>query len=259
MAIPCSVCILTYNSARTLGRTLESVKDCADLVVVDGGSTDETLTIARQFGARIFPQREDGATGQITDFTAVRARSFTLAREPWRLWLDSDEWLSLEAHKIVEDIVAHGDPNALYALSRKAVIAGRVVEYAYFYPEYCKRLFHRDGDVFLKKGKKVHEDLVAGPRATVKKIPAVIFHEWREQYRDLIQKDRQYLALTVAGKEGFARTKKMRIAFVNVLKGVRVLVRSMFIYLRHGFRRSLSPTYVWRFARYHFLYAKKIL
>lgn len=259
MDIPCSVCILTYNSDRTLARTLESVKDFADVVVVDGGSTDATLTIARQYGARIFPQKEDGATGPITDFTAVRARSFSLAREPWRLWLDSDEWLSEESRQAVRQIADRGDTSNLYAFSRRAVIGNRVIEYAYFYPEYCKRLFHRESDVYLKKGKKVHEDLVVGSRATVKKIPAVIFHEWRERYCDLVEKDRRYLALTVLGKEHFPFQKKLRVAFVNVLKGVRVILASVGIYIRHGFRRSLPPLHAWRFARYHFLYAKKIL
>lgn len=259
MPIRCSVCILTYNSARTLERALESVKDFSDIVVADGGSTDETIPIARRYGARVFPQRENGVTGPINDFTAIRARLFAHARESWRLWLDSDEWLSEEARVAVHDIIARGDTQTLYAFSRKVVIGGRAVDYAYFYPEYCKRLFHCLGDVHMKIGKKVHEDLAAGARARVENVPAVIYHQWSESYPALVAKDNHYLTLTMIGKRNLTFKKRLRIALINFLKATRVFAVSCGIYARRGFRKTLPVPFAWRFIRYHLLYAKKVL
>lgn len=259
MPINCSACILTYNSGKTIRKCLESVKNFTDIVILDGGSTDETLAVAESFGARIFFQQEGGGAAKITDFTAAREKLFSLAKEDWRLWLDSDEWLSEAAAEKIKNITDGGLENKLYALERKVVIAGAVVEHAYFYPEYCNRLFNKNSGVMLKKGKKVHEDLVAGGRVVIEKLPAVIYHQWSDNYKELIEKDNHYLSLTVEGKQNFSLRKRARIAFVNILKGAKVFFKSLLIYLRHGFKNTLPVPYSWRFARYHFMYAKKIL
>ncbi|MBU6323773.1 glycosyltransferase, partial [Patescibacteria group bacterium] len=91
--IPCSVEIVTRNSGATLRRALESVKDFAEVLVVDGGSTDDTLAIAHEYGAKIIlqdPAFLDGE-GRIADFSGVRNQGLAAAREPWFFFLDSDE------------------------------------------------------------------------------------------------------------------------------------------------------------------------
>ena len=50
-----SVHILTFNSAKTLSEALKSVKDVAEILVIDGGSADATLKIAQEQGARVLP------------------------------------------------------------------------------------------------------------------------------------------------------------------------------------------------------------
>lgn len=259
MPTNCSACVLTYNSGKTIRRCLESVKNFTDIVILDGGSADETLDVAKSFGARIFPQQEGGGPAKITDFTAVREKLFSLAKEDWRLWLDSDEWLSEEAAEKIKNITDGRPENKLYSLERKAVIGGTPIEYAYFYPEYCNRLFNKNSGVSLKKGKKVHEDLVAGGGVVIEKIPVLIYHQWNDNYRELIEKDNHYLSLTVEEKKNFYFRKRARIAFINILKGAKVIFKSLLIYLRHGFKNTLPVPYSWRFARYHFVYAKKIL
>ncbi len=97
--IPCSVGILTFNSAKTLRRALESVKDFTDLVVADGGSTDDTLAIAREYGCTIIEQIATSQPGPeprhpITDFAAERNQLVAAAKEDWFLWIDSDEYIS---------------------------------------------------------------------------------------------------------------------------------------------------------------------
>ena len=53
MKIPCTVGILTKNSGKTLKRALESVKDCAEIIISDGGSTDSTIIIAEKYADHI--------------------------------------------------------------------------------------------------------------------------------------------------------------------------------------------------------------
>ncbi len=257
--IRCSVCILTYNSAETLRHCLESVKEFADIIIMDGGSVDHTLKIAKEYNARVYPQRENEVADKIQDFTAVRQKLFNLAKEDWRLWLDSDEWLSEEAVEKIKNITDEELESKLYSFQRKAIIGDRIVEYMYCYPEYCNRLFNKNVNISLKKDKKVHEDLVVGEGAAIEKLNEVIYHFWEGGYAQLKKKDDYYLELSTRGKCDFPLKKKIRVACINVLKGFKVFAKSFFVYLRYGFKKTLPIKYSWRFARYHFLYAKKIL
>lgn len=257
--IKCSACILTYNNEKTIGKCLESVRDFSDIVILDGGSTDGTMDIAKKYGARIFFQHDGGQSAKIMDFTGVREKLYSLARENWRFWLDSDEWLSKEAAEETKNITDGNLENKLYSFQRKAIVEKRIVEYMYCYPEYCNRLFNKNSNIFLKKGKKVHEDMIAGEGAAVQKSNAVIYHFWDESYTQLKQKDNYYIELAVKGKDNFCLNNKLRIAYINLLKGAKVFVISLLIYLRHGFKKTLPISHSWRFVRYHLVYAQKIL
>ncbi len=259
MPIKCSACVLTYNSAKTLEKCLESVKDFTDIVVLDGGSVDGTPEVAKRLGARVYPQRDNGASGKISDFTEIRKKLFNLAAEEWVLWLDSDEWLSDSAVEKTGEVIAGGKKKDLYSFLRKAVIGGRKIEYMYCYPEYCKRLFNKNSGVQLKRSKAVHEDLVPGPDSAIKKLDAVIYHKWDESYGDLKKKDDYYISLMLKGKEGIGPGKKLWIFYINLLKATNVFVKSLILYLLHGFKETLPIAYSWRFVRYHLVYGWKIL
>ncbi|WP_157643679.1 tetratricopeptide repeat-containing glycosyltransferase family 2 protein, partial [Paenibacillus camerounensis] len=87
-----SLCMIVKNEADNLARCLTSVRGAADeLIIVDTGSTDDTITIARSFGAAVisFPW-----TG---DFAAARNAGLEKARGTWILVLDADEELDAES------------------------------------------------------------------------------------------------------------------------------------------------------------------
>jgi glycosyltransferase involved in cell wall biosynthesis len=78
--------MIVRNEAATLGRCLAGMRDAVDeLVVVDTGSTDETIEIARSFDARV--SRFDW----VDDFAKARQFAFDQARADWILWLDADD------------------------------------------------------------------------------------------------------------------------------------------------------------------------
>lgn len=104
--LPISVHILTWNSAQTLERAMASVESCAEILVIDGGSQDDTVTIAERCGARVIPQRFPGAQGKpLMDFSAARNAGLEHATQPWILALDSDEVMSPDAMKEISAIV----------------------------------------------------------------------------------------------------------------------------------------------------------
>jgi len=143
--IPCSVEILTRNSAQTLVRCLESVKDFDDIIILDGNSTDSTVEIAARYGARIFKQYEtEEPLVQIADFSEVRNKGLRLAKYDWFMYIDSDEYLSEEAVEEIRQIVSNPDPPAcVFWQPRKYVLDGKVIACATTYPNQQIRLFHR--------------------------------------------------------------------------------------------------------------------
>ncbi|MSS72187.1 MAG: glycosyltransferase [Candidatus Latescibacteria bacterium] len=104
-----SVCLIVRDGAQTLDACLESVKDLADeIVVVDTGSGDGTVEIARRHGAKI------GHFTWCDDFAAARNASLRLATGDWTLWMDADDILPREAHDQVRQAMARGRQEAFY-------------------------------------------------------------------------------------------------------------------------------------------------
>jgi glycosyltransferase involved in cell wall biosynthesis len=108
-----SLCMVVKNEERNLPRCLDSVRDLAgELIVVDTGSTDQTLRIAAGYGARVIPF--DFTT---VDFAAARNCAIARASGRWILVLDADETLDRASAPLVERLVALGE-NAGYFLER---------------------------------------------------------------------------------------------------------------------------------------------
>ena len=143
--IPCSVEILTLNSADTLERCLQSVADFGDIMVLDGGSTDGTREIAERFGARVMDQEDaQGQNQPITDFAAVRNRGMAAARHDWFMYIDSDEYLSPESTEEIRSIAASAVPAAyVWRMPRRYVCGGRIIDCSLGYPNFQARFFDR--------------------------------------------------------------------------------------------------------------------
>jgi glycosyltransferase involved in cell wall biosynthesis len=131
-ALPVSVHILTRNAAATLARALASVRGCAEILVIDGGSTDGTVDIARKEGAIVIPQGPH--PGPLEDFAAARNEGLRHAGQPWILSLDSDEYLEDGFLEELRTIIARGTPAACLVPRRYVLPDGQRVDYASTYP-----------------------------------------------------------------------------------------------------------------------------
>jgi tetratricopeptide (TPR) repeat protein len=92
-----SLCMIVKDEARSLQRCLDAIQDVVDeIIIVDTGSTDETIEIARRYGAVVIRAAWTG------DFSAARNLSLAAATHPWILVLDADEvWMQTE-HNLAE-------------------------------------------------------------------------------------------------------------------------------------------------------------
>ena len=129
--------MLTFNSGATLARALTSVADVAEVVIADGGSTDDTVEVARRYGRTVVrqdPSTQDGS-GRLIDYGAAREQLRQLATQPWILELDSDEYASLglvdELRRVCES--APAGPN-VYNVPARYEVDGAIVDCATTYP-----------------------------------------------------------------------------------------------------------------------------
>lgn len=104
-----SVCVIARDEEAVLARCLGSVQAVADeLVVVDTGSTDRTVEIARSFGARL------GSFAWGDDFAAARNAALDLATGEWILWLDADDYLAPQDQEQLRALKAQSPDQAFF-------------------------------------------------------------------------------------------------------------------------------------------------
>lgn len=165
--IPCTVGILTFNSSLTLKAALESIINFSEVIVCDGGSTDETLSLARAYGARVIVQSPEfkGKDNKIIDFSGVRNQMLSAASHKWFFSLDSDEIMTSALQDEIEALVSSDHPAAVFWVPRKYTLDGEIVECAATYPTRQMRFFHLDA----VKGfmKTIHERISVKAGASV--------------------------------------------------------------------------------------------
>ncbi len=150
-----TVTIITLNEERNLPRALASVAGVADeIVVVDSGSRDRTLEVARQHGARVFERAW-------TDYSDQKNFAAAQAAHDWILSLDADEELSPALREEITRWKQSTPEADAYEMPRMAKYLGRWIEHSGWYPDRKRRLYRRDR---ARLAGALHESLVVdGP------------------------------------------------------------------------------------------------
>ncbi len=163
--LPLTLVVITHNEAHTIARCLDSVPFAAEKLVIDSGSEDDTVAIAKAHGARVvhqdwlgFGPQRNFATGQCS--------------HDWILALDADESLSpqlvTEMERELPTLMA-GDASAAW-LRRRTVYMGRPMRwYRPSVGEKLARLYHRDRARWTDA--RVHESLRFEGRAPIFSAP----------------------------------------------------------------------------------------
>lgn len=227
--IPCTVAILTRNSGSTLARALKSVVDFAEIIVCDGGSTDDTLAIAQTYGARVIPQDSQycDAQGRLTHWAGVRNQTLSAASYQWFLFLDSDEYLSPQ---VVEEIrQASVGKAAAYWVPRKFEYQGKIIDCAVTYPSVQMRFFSRH--VTNRFIKEVHEKIELKESITPATLNAYMVVPLPERAEELHVKWCRYLSIEKERRAPTSFVQWIRIATHELGVGGLYLLRLLRIRL----------------------------
>lgn len=133
-----SICVITFNEEENLPRLLASVQGVADeVVVVDSGSKDRTVELAREQGAKVIRQAW-------TNFAEQKNIAAAAASNDWVLSLDADEELSPELRASLLAWKQREPEFAVYEFARRTWYLGAWVKHTRWYPDYQRKLFRRD-------------------------------------------------------------------------------------------------------------------
>ncbi len=230
-----SVVIITHNEEANLARTLKSVRPFVsdskgEIVIVDSGSTDRTVEIAKSFGAKVFVEEWKG-------YAAQKNSAVDKASGDWILSLDADEEVS-------EDLAAHiqrastdhdygpiewalasgfttrfedfrggvGPLPSAFWLTRRNYFLGRWLRHGGFYPDPKLRLFAR-GSARFDDSRAVHEDAQTNRKTAEIKIGALIHHSY-PTLSDYIEHMNRYSSL---GAEMVVAVGKVRFSVINIV------------------------------------------
>ena len=260
-----SVVIITFNEEANIGRTLQSVQPLVadgkgEIIVVDSGSTDRTVEIAKSFGAKVFVEEWKG-------FAVQKNSAIEKASGKWILSLDADEevenalldellfllnrqatgndlnarferakaltYLSTrQTRKQLRSMMkAEGNPDSFlaemtaYYVPRKNLFLGRWIKHGGFWPDRKLRLFRKNAAGF--ENRLVHEDARLNTGISGELRNSLIHHSY-PTLSDYIEHMNRYSSL---GAEMVVAKGKVRFSFINIV------LRPLFTFIYNYFFR----------------------
>ena len=202
-----SVIVITKNEARNIGACMDSVGFANQWIIVDSGSTDGTVGLARTAGASVIE------TTDWPGFGPQKNRALAAADGDWILSLDADERITPALRDEILAIIAAPQHDA-YALPRLSSFCGQFIRHSGWFPDHVVRLWRRGSGRFSDS--LVHERvLVNGGKIGYLHNP-IIHYSYRDD-GDFLRKLEHYSEL--GARQAFAAGKRgtLRKAFVHAL------------------------------------------
>jgi len=231
-----SATVITLNEQRHIRQCLESLQGIADeMIVVDSGSQDATLTIAAELGAKTFAH-------EWTNYSDQKNFASSLAQHEWILSLDADECLSSSLRQDILQAKENSTQAVAFEFPRKAFYLGRWIEHSGWYPDHKVRLFLKNKARW--EGRFVHETLrTDGP---IVRLPGDLLHYSCESISEHLRTLDRYT--TLAAEDLWQRRK--RSGWVRLLGSAFAAFVKTY-WLKQGFRDGMQGLVIACFASYY--------
>ena len=183
--IPLTLVVITKNAASSLEKCLQNARWIPNKIVVDSGSTDATIEIAKRAGANVIHQDWLGFGPQ---------KQFAVMQAPtdWVLCLDADEFLSPELSESLQALFERNELLDAYKFPRSNKFLGRFLKYGEGYPDWSLRMFNKTKARWSDD--LVHEKVVSinNETLTIGKLSGDLMHESGESISHYIEKQNRY-------------------------------------------------------------------
>jgi glycosyltransferase involved in cell wall biosynthesis len=235
-----SAVILTLNEEKALPACLASLRGCDDIVVLDSGSTDSTVAIAREAGARVFVRRFDDFAGQ---------RNFAQAGiafiHPWVFHLDADERMTPELTAECSAAAGSADVDG-FRVAPRMIFEGTWVRHCTDFPAFQARFVRAPQFRFIQVGHGQRED----PSMRLANLRENYLHDmsiygreaWLSKHRGYARAEAANVLATAGGapwgglhaKDPLARRRSLKA--LSFMLPLRPFMRFIYQYvLRGGF------------------------
>lgn len=226
-----SVIVITKNEAADIRACLESVAWADEIVVVDSGSTDGTVAICEELGARVFVHDWPG-------FGRQKNRALDYATGDWVLSLDADERVTPGLRTSIEAVLRGGDACAAWEVSRLSSYCGRFMRHSGWYPDRIVRLFRRGAARFSDD--LVHERLLV--EGHIGELEGELLHYAFDSAEEVLHKMDMY---STAGAQKLHQKGRKATLTGAVLRGLwsffrTWVLRGGFLDGREGFMLAVS-------------------
>lgn len=214
-----SVIVITQNEAHNIEACLRSVSFADQIVVLDSGSTDGTVQIARALGAEV------SVNTDWQGFGLQKNRALAFAQSDWVLSIDADERVPPELQTEIRAVLEAPDLD-VYAIPRLSSYCGQYMHHSGWYPDHVTRLFRR-------RSARFSDDLVHEKILTTSKVGQLNSRLLHESFRNLeavLEKTNRY---STAGAQSLFNKGKPASLRKALGHGMWAFVRTYF--LRLGF------------------------
>jgi glycosyltransferase involved in cell wall biosynthesis len=213
-----SAIVITRNEAANIGECLDGLAFCDERIVVDCGSSDGTVDIARGRGARVELHDWRG-------FGPQKNFALSLAAGDWVLSIDADERVTPQLAAAIRTGLADTSVDG-WEIPRLSSFCGRQMGHSGWYPDYVLRLFRRGKAKF--DDAVVHERVICEGR--VKRLDAPLIHHPVQKLEDALSRMDRY---STASAEAIVASGRQVSFFAGIGHGFYAFLRSYV--LRLGF------------------------
>ena len=176
-----SVIVITKNEAHNIEVCLQSVLFAQHIVVLDSGSTDDTVEKSRKLGAEVSESLD------WQGFGAQKNRALALAHGDWVLSIDADERVTPELQAEIQKVIEN-PAHEVYDFPRMSSYCGQYILHSGWYPDRVTRLFRRGVAVFSSE--LVHERVVTNK--SVGRLVSPLLHESFQNFESVLDKVNRY-------------------------------------------------------------------
>jgi glycosyltransferase involved in cell wall biosynthesis len=227
-----SVILITRDEEANISECLASVDFAQEVIVVDSGSRDRTVELARSAGARVVQ------TGDWPGFGPQKNRALAYATGDWVLSLDADEWVTPELARQLREAAAQPGAHAAFRMPRLSTFCGREMRHSGWWPDHVVRFFRRGAATFSTD--LVHERVVvSGSTGT---LAEPVCHETYVDLEEMLEKMNSYSTLWARDKHAQGRRASLVLAVAKSLWSFfrSYILRRGFLDGREGFLLAVS-------------------
>jgi glycosyltransferase involved in cell wall biosynthesis len=224
-----SAILITKNEEKNIAECLDSLHWVDEIIVVDSGSTDNTVAICKQYTKHVFIEADWQGFGK------QKNRALTKATMEWVLSIDADERVSGALKTEIQQAIENSTAIATYSMPRLSYYCGKEIKHSGWWPDYVVRLFKKGSAVFSDHA--VHEHIISNGK--VRKLNSPLIHYSYPSLDEVLYKMNHYssawaesnrhkssspLKALFRGGWAFIRTYFIRLGFLDGIEGFALAI-----------------------------------